>query len=148
MLYIFNKYANQTRRFMSSKDQLSKKVLNVLGQPLEVCSCKPMTGWYRDGFCKTDASDFGQHTVCCVMTEAFLTYSKAQGNDLITPKKEYGFPGLKPEDQWCLCAPRWKQAYEDGLAPLVCLESTEIQALQVIGIELLMQYAYKNNQGK
>ncbi len=118
--------------------------LNVLGESLQICSCKPLTGWYRDGYCKTDSSDIGQHTVCCVVTESFLRYSKAQGNDLITPMKEFGFPGLQPGDHWCLCALRWKQAYEDGMAPLVVLEATSINALGIIGLELLMQKAYKN----
>ena len=126
--------------------QLQSKNLNVLGEPLEICSCGPMTGWYRDGFCKTDMSDIGQHTVCCVLTESFLSYSKAQGNDLITPKPEYSFAGLNPGDHWCLCAPRWRQAYEDGMAPLVRLKATEIGALRVIGIELLMEYAYKGEK--
>ena len=81
-----------------------------------------------------------------MLTESFLSYSKAQGNDLITPKPEYSFAGLKPGDHWCLCAPRWKQAYEDGMAPLVRLKATEIGALRVIGIELLMEYAYKDKK--
>ena len=122
---------------------MSEKALNVLGEPLEICSCDPVTGWYRDGFCKTDSLDLGQHTVCCVMTQSFLTYSKGQGNDLSTPMPGYGFNGLKPGDHWCLCAARWKQAYEDGMAPFVCLNSTEMSALQLIGIELLMQHAFK-----
>ena len=130
---------------MATKVSLREKFLNVLGEPLEVCSCDPNTGWYRDGFCKTDQSDFGEHTVCCVMTQSFLTYSKAQGNDLITPAPQYGFEGLKPGDHWCLCAPRWKEAFEDGMAPLVRLKATEISALRVIGIEQLLQYAYKTN---
>ncbi len=117
--------------------------LNVLGEPLELCSCEPKTGWYRDGYCKTDPSDLGEHTVCCVITDSFLTYSKAQKNDLSTPIPEYGFPGLKQGDHWCLCAPRWKEAYEDGMAPSVRLEATEIGALKTIGLELLMQHAYK-----
>ncbi len=129
---------------MTVVNNKKETILNVLGEPLHICSCKPMTGWYRDGFCKTDTSDIGQHTVCCVMTESFLTYSKAQGNDLTTPSPEYGFEGLKAGDHWCLCAPRWKQAYEDGMAPLVCLESTEIGALQIIGIELLLKHAYND----
>ena len=130
---------------MTAGNPLTTKFLNVLGEPLELCSCKPMTGWYRDGFCKTDSSDLGKHTVCCVMTESFLRYSKAQGNDLSTPMPEFGFSGLKPGDHWCLCAPRWKQAYDDGMAPLVRLKATEISALGEIGIELLMKYAYKND---
>ena len=123
---------------------VDSKILNVLGEPLEMCSCGPITGWYRDGFCKTDLSDIGQHTICCVMNESFLSYSKAQGNDLITPKPNYDFPGLKPGDHWCLCAPRWKQAYEDGIAPLVRLKATEIGALGIIGIELLMEHTFKS----
>ena len=129
---------------MAPDDQVSTKALNVLGEPLELCNCEPLTGWYRDGFCKTNASDLGQHTVCCVMSESFLRYSKAQGNDLTTPISEFGFPGLKPGDHWCLCAPRWKQAYEDGMAPLVRLKATEIGALGVIGIERLIQHAYSD----
>ncbi len=130
---------------MTNKQPVAKKFLNVLGEPLQACSCDPLTGWYRDGFCKTDASDLGQHTVCCVMTETFLSYSKAQGNDLTTPITEYGFTGLKPGDHWCLCAPRWQQAFDDGMAPLVRLEATEIGALGVIGLERLMQNAYSKN---
>ncbi len=136
---------------MTAGEAFSKKVLNVLGEPLHVCSCEPMTGWYRDGYCKTDDSDLGLHTVCCVINESFLSYSKAQGNDLSTPIPEYGFPGVKAGDHWCLCAPRWKQAYEDGMAPLVRLQATEIGTLSIIGIELLMQHAYNENsngQGK
>ncbi len=130
---------------MSPSGDVQSKPLNVLGEPLETCSCDPMTGWYRDGFCKTDQSDIGQHTVCCVMTKAFLTYSKAQGNDLITPVPEFGFLGLKPGDHWCLCAPRWKQAYEDGMAPRIRLRQTEISALSIIGIEIMMQNAYNED---
>ena len=125
---------------------VDSKILNVLGEPLEMCSCEPITGWYRDGFCKTDLSDIGKHTICCVMNESFLSYSKAQGNDLITPKPNYDFPGLKPGDHWCLCAPRWRQAYEDGMAPLVRLKATEISALGIIGIELLMEHTFKSQE--
>ncbi len=129
----------------SSKSENQSKALNVLGEPIELCSCQPLTGWYRDGFCKTDPSDLGQHTVCCVITESFLTYSKAQGNDLSTPAPEFNFPGLKPGDNWCLCAPRWKQAYDDGMAPKVRLEATEIGALSLIGLETLIKYAHKES---
>ncbi len=130
---------------MSEERPLLAKSLNVLSEPMHLCSCKPLTGWYRDGFCKTDSSDLGQHTVCCVMTDSFLTYSKAQGNDLSTPAPQYGFPGLKAGDHWCLCAPRWKQAFEDGMAPLVRLKSTEIGALGLIRLEVLIQHAYKED---
>tara|TARA_Y100001968_G_C18811894_1_gene460509 strand:- start:60 stop:455 length:396 start_codon:yes stop_codon:yes gene_type:complete len=119
---------------------MSDKSLNVLGKPLEVCSCKPMTGWFRNGSCNTDSTDFGEHTVCALMSNEFLTYSKAQGNDLSTPHPEYGFPGLVSGNYWCLCASRWKQAYEDGMAPLIRLEATEISVLKSIDIEILKNF--------
>ncbi len=127
---------------MDPKEASLQKALNVLGKNLEQCSCQPLTGWYRDGFCKTDISDHGQHTVCCVLTDSFLTYSKAQGNDLSTPMPEFGFEGLKAGDKWCLCAPRWRQAFDDGMAPQVVLEATNIQCLNLIPLELLMQNSY------
>ncbi len=130
---------------MSSEQQFSKKTLNVLGTPLQLCSCEPMTGWYRDGFCHSDDSDLGEHIVCCVMTKSFLTYSKAQGNDLSTAMPQYGFPGLNQGDHWCLCASRWLQAYEDGMAPMVDLKATSIGALKIINIELLKQYSFSEN---
>ena len=102
-----------------------------------------MTGWYRDGFCKTDETDMGMHTVCAVMTEQFLSYSKAQGNDLLTP--HIGFPGLKPGDHWCLCALRWKEAYCDGMAPLVNLQATEESTLAIIELDVLKQFAFRNS---
>jgi len=115
--------------------------LNVLGTPLELCSCEPMTGWFRDGSCRTDAADLGRHSVCCVVSEAFLRYSKAQGNDLSTPAPHYGFPGLRAGDHWCVCAPRWIEAHQDGMAPLVRLEATEASALELIPLEVLQQFA-------
>ena len=115
--------------------------LNVLGEPLVVCGCEPMTGWFRDGHCRTNAADLGRHSVCCVVTDTFLRYSQAQGNDLSTPALAYGFPGLKPGDHWCVCAPRWLEAYEDGMAPPVRLEATENTALDVIPLELLQANA-------
>ncbi|MEM9119870.1 MAG: DUF2237 domain-containing protein [Cyanobacteria bacterium P01_F01_bin.56] len=114
---------------------------NVLGGPLETCSTDPMTGFYRDGCCNTGAGDFGSHTVCAQVTEGFLSYSKAQGNDLSTPVLMYHFPGLKPGDRWCVCAARWKQAYDDGVAPPVALEATHEAALQVIPLEILQECA-------
>ncbi len=117
--------------------------LNVLGEPLHKCSCDPITGWFRDGSCKTDSSDYGQHTVCSIVTNSFLTYSKAQGNDLSTPMPQYGFEGLKEGDHWCLCALRWKQAYEDGMAPLIDLGATEISTLDVIDIDVLKKFSYE-----
>jgi len=115
--------------------------LNVLGEHLMVCGCEPMTGWYRDGSCRTDPSDLGRHIVCCVLNEAFLSYSKAQGNDLSTPAPAFAFPGLKAGDHWCVCAPRWLEAYDDGMAPPVRLAATEITALEVIPLEVLQQHA-------
>jgi len=117
--------------------------LNVLGRPLELCSCDPITGWFRDGSCRTDTADLGRHSVCCVMSEAFLSYSKAQGNDLSTPVLIFGFPGLKPGDHWCVCASRWLQAYEDGMAPPVRLEASDRSSLEVIPIEYLEELAYQ-----
>ncbi|QEY31731.1 DUF2237 domain-containing protein [Synechococcus sp. RSCCF101] len=116
---------------------------NVLDQPLQRCSCEPMTGWFRDGSCRTDAADLGRHTVCCVMNEAFLSYSKAQGNDLSTPVPAFGFPGLRPGDHWCVCASRWLQAHDDGMAPPVRLDATEISTLEVIPIATLKARAYQ-----
>jgi uncharacterized protein (DUF2237 family) len=115
--------------------------LNVLGEPLDLCSCEPLTGWFRDGSCRTNDADHGRHTVCCEVTEAFLNYSRAQGNDLSTPAPAYGFPGLKPGDHWCVCAPRWLEAYEDGMAPPVRLAATEQGTLEVIPLELLQRHA-------
>jgi uncharacterized protein (DUF2237 family) len=115
--------------------------LNVLGEPLDLCSCEPLTGWFRDGSCRTNDADHGRHTVCCEVTEAFLNYSRAQGTDLSTPAPAYGFPGLKPGDHWCVCAPRWLEAYEDGMAPPVRLAATEQGTLEVIPLELLQRHA-------
>jgi uncharacterized protein len=91
---------------------------NVLGEPLEICSIKPMTGFYRDGCCDTGREDFGSHTVCVVLTSDFLEFSKSRGNDLSTPMPEFGFPVLKPGDRWCLCAPRWQEPFEAKKAPV------------------------------
>jgi len=121
--------------------QESKPSLNVLGTSLENCGCTPMTGWYRDGFCRTNATDLGRHTVCCVVNEQFLSYSLAQGNDLSTPMPQFQFPGLKPGDHWCVCAGRWLEAYQDGMAPLVRLEACEESTLEVVPLELLQQHA-------
>ena len=98
--------------------------LNALGEPLEACSIKPMTGFYRDGCCNTGREDIGSHTVCVVMTSAFLDFSKLRGNDLSTPVPQFGFPGLKPGDRWCLCAPRWQEAFEANQAPRAALRAT------------------------
>ncbi len=115
--------------------------LNVLGEPLVVCGCQPLTGWFRDGSCRTDPADHGRHTVCCQVDEAFLGYTRAQGNDLSTPAPAYGFPGLQAGDAWCVCAARWLEAYEDGMAPPVRLEACEISTLAVIPLEILRSRA-------
>lgn len=104
-------------------------IRNVLGEPLEACSIKPMTGFYRDGCCNTGREDIGSHTVCVVMTSAFLDFSKSRGNDLSTPMPELGFLGLKPGDRWCLCAPRWQEALDASQAPRVVLRATHEGAL-------------------
>ena len=110
------------------------KQKNVLGTDLKSCSCNPMTGWYRDGTCRTDMNDIGIHTVCAVMTDQFLSYSKAQGNDLSTPQS--GFPGLKEGDHWCLCAPRWGEAYEANCAPKIYLTKTHEKTLELVPLKI------------
>jgi uncharacterized protein (DUF2237 family) len=122
-------------------DTSAPAALNVLGQSLDICGCEPMTGWFRDGSCRTNGADLGRHTVCCVVSEAFLAYSRALGNDLSTPAPQYGFPGLKTGDHWCVCASRWLEAYEDGMAPPVRLEACEASTLEVIPLELLRSHA-------
>jgi uncharacterized protein (DUF2237 family) len=108
--------------------------LNVFGEPLVTCSVSPMTGWTRNGCCETDANDVGSHTVCAVMTEEFLEFSRSRGNDLVTPQPAFGFPGLKPGDRWCLCAARWAEAHAAGAAPRVYLQATHRRALDVIDL--------------
>jgi len=115
--------------------------LNVLGGPLENCSIKPMTGFYRNGCCDTGAEDGGSHTVCIVATAAFLEFSKSAGNDLSTPMAEFGFPGLKPGDRWCLCAPRWAEALEAGKAPRIVLRATHQGALDYCALADLKRHA-------
>ena len=114
---------------------------NVLGEPLEICSITPMTGFYRDGCCNTGREDVGSHTVCTVMTSAFLDFSKSRGNDLSTPMPEFGFPGLKPGDRWCLCAPRWQEAFEANQAPRVVLRATHEGALTYCSLADLKRFA-------
>jgi uncharacterized protein (DUF2237 family) len=111
--------------------------LNVLGTPLEPCSLDPMTGFYRNGCCDTGAEDHGVHIVCAVMTDAFLAFSKERGNDLSTPVPMYEFPGLKAGDRWCLCAARWREAYDAGCAPQVVLESTHARMLEWASLDEL-----------
>lgn len=117
------------------------KPKNVLGDDLKVCCTSPMTGFYRDGYCKTGANDPGRHTVCAELTDEFLKFSFAMGNDLITPHPEFGFPGLKPGDKWCLCVLRWREAMEAGFAPPIVLEATHESALQVVSLEDLKSYS-------
>jgi hypothetical protein len=114
---------------------------NVLGGPLAVCGTDPVTGFYRDGCCNTDAMDAGVHTVCAVMTRDFLTFSAARGNDLSMPRPEFGFTGLKPGDGWCLCAARWLEAYEAGSAPCVKLDACHARTLQIVPLEALQAFA-------
>jgi uncharacterized protein (DUF2237 family) len=116
---------------------------NVLGTELACCCAQPMTGFYRDGFCRTGSEDRGLHTVCAVMTAGFLEYSKAAGNDLSTPVEEYGFPGLKPGDQWCLCVTRWQDAFRAGHAPAVVLEACHMSALEFVDLAELKSHEYK-----
>lgn len=114
---------------------------NVLGGLLDVCSIRPMTGFFRNGCCDTSPEDLGSHTVCAVMTAEFLAFSKNAGNDLSTPRPEFGFPGLRPGDRWCLCAPRWQEALEAEAAPRVVLRATEAGALEHCSLEDLKRFA-------
>ncbi|WP_414897176.1 DUF2237 family protein [Rhodovulum sp. YEN HP10] len=111
--------------------------VNVFGGPLAPCSTAPMTGFFRNGHCDTCPEDTGRHTVCAVMTAEFLAYSKYVGNDLTTPRPEFGFVGLKPGDSWCLCAERFLQAHDEGCAPRVRLQATHLDALEVVPLEVL-----------
>ena len=114
---------------------------NVLGTTLLTCGCEPMTGFERDGFCHTGPSDRGRHVVCAVMTDKFLTFTQRRGNDLSTPRPEFGFPGLKPGDHWCLCALRWAEAEQAGYAPPVILSATHESALKLVSLEQLKRAA-------
>ena len=116
--------------------------INVEGTALSPCSNEPLTGFFRDGHCNTCDADQGSHTVCAVMTEEFLAFSKYVGNDLQTPRPEFRFPGLKPGDRWCLCASRFLQAHDDGCAPLVDLKATHIRALDIVPRDVLERYAH------
>ena len=118
---------------------------NVLGGPLGVCSDRPVTGFFRDGCCNTSDEDIGMHTVCVVMTDEFLAFSQMRGNDLSTPHPEFGFPGLKAGDRWCLCAARWREALEAGAAPRVVLNSTNETTLEIVSLEMLKRYAVDLN---
>ncbi len=117
---------------------------NVLGTPLKTCSTAPMTGFYRNGCCDTGVDDVGLHIVCIQVTAQFLAFSKSRGNDLSTPHREYGFPGLKPGERWCLCATRWVEALDAGVAPAVVLEATHISALEFADLEDLQRHAVQS----
>lgn len=115
--------------------------INVFGEPLDSCNDKPATGFFRDSCCNTSEEDLGSHTVCVQLTAEFLEFSKAKGNDLSTPRPELGFPGLKPGDRWCLCAPRWVEAYNHGAPPKVYLRRTHRRALEYVSLQTLRAYA-------
>lgn len=117
--------------------------LNVVGGSLVACSTDPVTGFYRDGCCATGPEDVGRHTVCSMLTEEFLEFSRLAGNDLSTPHPEWGFPGLSPGDRWCVCAERWLEAHRAGCAPPVVLGATHARALEVIPIETLTEHAFQ-----
>ena len=118
-----------------------KPELSVLGEPLITCSREPLTGYFRDGCCRTGADDTGVHTVCAVMTEEFLEFTVQAGNDLVTPQPQWGFAGLVPGDRWCLCAARWLEAAQAGKAPPVVLEATHEKSLEIVPLELLRAHA-------
>ena len=121
---------------MSEEDQL-----NIFNEPLEACSFDPVTGFFRSGCCETSELDTGSHTVCAIMTEEFLTFSKSKGNDLSTPVPAFDFPGLNSGDRWCLCAARWLEAYEAGSAPSIIAKATHIRALEIIPMEVIKEFA-------
>ena len=122
---------------MAAHDPIAK---NVLGEPVVACSFQPLTGYFRDGCCKTAEDDTGTHVVCAVMTAQFLTFSASRGNDLSTPRPEWRFPGLRAGDQWCLCADRWREAHAAGVAPAVVLESTNRRVLDLVPLTVLSQF--------
>lgn len=124
---------------MSDKEHESD--LNVLGETLEECGRDPLTGWFRDGCCRTDENDHGSHTVCAIVTAEFLAFSKGRGNDLSTPRPALGFAGLKPGDSWCLCASRWLEAHAGGAAPQVRLAATHLRALDLVPLVALAEHA-------
>lgn len=125
----------------SSNDPSATTQSNVLGGELLPCGLQPVTGFFRDGCCRTGPGDAGMHVVCAVVTEEFLQFSLARGNDLVTPMPYYGFPGLRPGDRWCLCASRWKEALDAGVAPLVVLEATHFSALAFVSLDDLRRHA-------
>ena len=122
---------------------MKDKSLNVYGKPLQICGNDPITGAFRDGCCNTGPGDIGTHTVCAIVSDEFLKFSKSRGNDLTIDYPEYNFKGLKDGDRWCLCASRWVEAYEVGLAPPVILESTHIKTLKFVSIQILEKFKFE-----
>ena len=122
-----------------------EKQKNVFGEEIETCCESPITGFFRDGFCHTDGTDEGVHTVCVSMTEDFLEFSKSKGNDLSTPRPEVNFPGLKEGDGWCLCAERWVEAYEVSMAPKLYIKRTNLRTLDIVPLEILKKFAIDLN---
>lgn len=120
-----------------NNNKQQREAKSVLGTVLEQCGCNPMTGFFRDGYCHTQSQDVGRHTVCAIVTDEFLQFTRGRGNDLSTPAPQYGFPGLKAGDRWCLCVARWKEAFDAGVAPPVILEATHELALQTVSLEEL-----------
>jgi hypothetical protein len=130
-----------TNGSITTNDHRTAAARNVLGGELATCSTDPVTGFYRDGCCTTGPDDVGVHVVCARVTAEFLEYTAARGNDLSTPKPAWGFPGLNPGDRWCLCASRWEEARQAGVAPPVVLDATHEKALEVVGLDVLRQHA-------
>ena len=123
-------------------NKMNMESINVFGKKIELCSTNPMTGFYRNGCCETGPNDYGTHTVCAIVTDEFLRFSKERGNDLSTENPEYNFKGLKNGDKWCLCVSRWIEAHEAGCAPKIILESTNIKTLEYITFEELLDYKF------
>ena len=124
---------------------MNEPQLNVFGRALKTCSNNPLTGFFRDGCCNSSVSDQGEHTVCAIVSDKFLNFSLSKGNDLVTPRKEFNFPGLIDGDRWCLCANRWIEAYQNECAPRIVLEATNIDVLKKIDIEILKKFALDLN---
>ena len=124
---------------------MKKFQLNVFGKALKTCSDDPLTGFFRDGCCNSSVNDLGEHTVCAILSDKFLKFSLSKGNDLVTPRKEFNFPGLMEGDRWCLCVDRWIEAYKNVCAPRIILEATNIDVLKKIDIEILKKFALDIN---
>lgn len=136
---------DKTKKVKNTNIKIMDNQLNVLGTKLELASKNPLTGYYRNGYCTTDANDKGSHVVAAIVTDDFLNFSKSRGNDLITPNANYNFPGLKPGDVWCLCALRWLEAFNANVAPPVILEATHKKTLEYISLDILKKHQHKEN---